>query len=35
VCALRPNYRYVDMMHMMINTYPEAVRCVDKVLRCA
>ncbi|KAE9051092.1 hypothetical protein PR003_g4838 [Phytophthora rubi] len=30
VCALRPNYRYIDLMTMMINTYPEAVRCVDK-----
>ncbi|KAG6623650.1 serine/threonine protein kinase [Phytophthora cinnamomi] len=30
VCALRPNYRYVDLMTMMVNTYPEAVRCADK-----
>ncbi|KAG1704086.1 hypothetical protein DVH05_006099 [Phytophthora capsici] len=33
MCALRPNYRYVDMMTMAINTYPEATRCVDKIGR--
>lgn len=30
VCNLRPTYRYVDMMTMMTNTYPESVHCVDK-----
>ncbi|KAG3250622.1 hypothetical protein PI124_g4750 [Phytophthora idaei] len=30
VCNLRPNYRYIDMMTMMVNTYPESARCVDK-----
>ncbi|KAL4105780.1 hypothetical protein PRIC1_003838 [Phytophthora ramorum] len=30
ICALRPNYRYVDLMNMMINTYPEATRCGNK-----
>ncbi|KUF94103.1 hypothetical protein AM587_10008744 [Phytophthora nicotianae] len=31
VCNLCPNYRYVDMMTMMINTNPESAHYVDKV----
>ncbi|ETL38931.1 hypothetical protein L916_09602 [Phytophthora nicotianae] len=30
VCNLCPNYRYVDMMTMMINTNPESAHYVDK-----
>lgn len=30
VCSLRPSYRFVDLMTMMINTYPECVRHADK-----
>ncbi|KAF4324857.1 hypothetical protein BBO99_00001849 [Phytophthora kernoviae] len=32
VCNLRPNYRFIDLMTMMVNTYPDAVHCGDKVL---
>ncbi|KAG7393205.1 hypothetical protein PHYPSEUDO_011210 [Phytophthora pseudosyringae] len=33
MCALRPNYRYVDVMTMMINTQPDAVHFIDKIGR--
>ncbi|KAG7400798.1 hypothetical protein PHYBOEH_004312 [Phytophthora boehmeriae] len=30
VCYLRPNHRFIDLMTMMVSTYPDAVHCGDK-----